>query len=299
MHKDHLPYYHFTSRARLEKSINTLIGIVEGISTDKRINDRERFYLRQWVADHLETGHQHPFNELLPVIEESLADNMLTEEERQGILWVCYNMSSQEYYDDVTSDIQQLHSIMGGIAADGIINEKELKGLKIWLRDHEHLEKCYPYDEVVSILSEVMADNRIDAEEQNELLRFFSEFVQVYDDKIVKHLPILEESSIKGQCAICPEIIFKDSRFCFTGASTKYSRKQFVDLVSRLEGKYTNSVTKDLDYLVIGADGNPCWAYACYGRKVQAAVNLRKQGYQLLIVHEHDFHDTVSDLLDE
>jgi hypothetical protein len=37
----------------------------------------------------------------------------------------------------------------------------------------------------------------------------------------------------------------------------------------------SKSVVRGLNYLVIGADGNPCWTYACYGRKVEAAVILR------------------------
>ena len=57
-----------------------------------------------------------------------------------------------------------------------------------------------------------------------------------------------------------------------------------------------NSVSAKLDYLIIGADGNPCWAYACYGRKVEKAVDLRKTGSRLLLVHENDFHDAVADI---
>lgn len=37
--------------------------------------------------------------------------------------------------------------------------------------------------------------------------------------------------------------------------------------------------------------GNPCWAYACYGRKIEKAMELRKKGAQILIVHEADFLD--------
>ena len=50
-----------------------------------------------------------------------------------------------------------------------------------------------------------------------------------------------------------------------------------------------------MDYLVIGAEGNPCWSYACYGRKVERAVELRKEGLRIMIVHERDFHDALVD----
>ncbi len=54
-------------------------------------------------------------------------------------------------------------------------------------------------------------------------------------------------------------------------------------------------MTAKLNYLVIGAEGNPCWAFACYGRKVEKAVELRKKGIRVVLVHENDFHDAVLD----
>lgn len=56
-----------------------------------------------------------------------------------------------------------------------------------------------------------------------------------------------------------------------------------------------SSVSNKTDYLIIGADGNPCWAYACYGRKVEVAVKLRKEGGKILLVHEYDFLDALAD----
>jgi len=56
-------------------------------------------------------------------------------------------------------------------------------------------------------------------------------------------------------------------------------------------------VTRRVNYLVVGADGNPCWAYACYGRKVEKTVALRKKGSAILIVHENDVHDAIADQL--
>lgn len=35
----------------------------------------------------------------------------------------------------------------------------------------------------------------------------------------------------------------------------------------------------------------PCWAFSCYGRKVEEAMNMRKQGYKISIVKEIDFID--------
>lgn len=55
-------------------------------------------------------------------------------------------------------------------------------------------------------------------------------------------------------------------------------------------------MNKPVNYLIVGAEGNPCWKFSCYGRKVEKAVELRKEGSRLLIIHELDFHDAVADL---
>jgi NAD-dependent DNA ligase len=73
------------------------------------------------------------------------------------------------------------------------------------------------------------------------------------------------------------------------------SRTQFNELVTQLGGQPSEGVTKKTDYLIIGAEGNPAWAFACYGRKVEKAVTLRKEGVRILLVHENDFHDAVAD----
>ena len=49
MHPDHVPYAKFTSRARLEKSVNSLLGIVEGLAIDSAINSSEIAFLNLWL----------------------------------------------------------------------------------------------------------------------------------------------------------------------------------------------------------------------------------------------------------
>ena len=297
MHDDHKSYFILASKSRLDKAIQNLIGEIEGIVIDAKINAKEFTTLKTWIEQYSSLRLKHPFNELIPVIEEAIKDGILTGEEKQDILWLCEKLSSKgEFYDRVTHDMQRLHGVLGGILADIKINEGELKGLSAWIADHEHLKTCWPYDETDSIVTSVMEDGKIDAKEHVELLKSFAEYVQIADDKTITDPPLLKDQKITGLCAMCPEIKFEDSLFCFTGASTKYKRSELAAIVKRLGGKYSDIVTTALNYLVIGADGNPCWAYACYGRKVESVVKLRKQGHKVLIVHENDFHDAVAEI---
>lgn len=295
MHPDQHEYAKFTRRARLEKTINSLIGLVEGIAIDGRINSAEITFFNRWLVEHRELQDLHPYNELIPRVQDAIGDGVFSADERDDVLWLCDRLRSTEYYDKTTADLQRLHGILGGIIADGVVTKDELHGLSQWMAKHEHLRTCWPYDEVSSLITTVMADQKIDEHEQKLLMAFFSEFVHVLDEKTIVSPILSVESSLVGLCAVCPEIGFEGKRFCFTGSSIRHTRSELTALVKSLGGEVMSSPSSKVSYLVIGAEGNPCWAYACYGRKVEMAVKLRKEGARILIVHENDFHDAVAD----
>jgi hypothetical protein len=293
---DHDAYRKFMGKAELEKSVNSLLGLVEGIAIDSAINDAEVEFLETWLDDHRINANRHPFNELFPVVEQAVADGVLTEDERADIIWLCNKLASAEYFSAATADMQKLHAIMAGIGADGVISVEELKGLLSWIGEHEHLKTCWPYDEVESLVLGVLADKKIDPEEHAVLMRFFGEFVSVLDNKTIVNPAFFDGSNVVGLCSVCPEISFADAVFCLTGGSFKYTRNEFESVIETHGGKASGTVSKKVNYLVVGGDGNPCWAYACYGRKVEKAVELRRLGHPIVIVHENDFHDAVLDL---
>jgi hypothetical protein len=296
MHRDQREYFKFTTRSRLDKSINSLVGIVEGIAIDGSINQSELRFLQLWLDEHAELRKCHPYSELVPVVANAIGDGVLSEEERADILWLCERLRSTDYYDKVTADLQRLHAVVGGIAADGHISEAELRGLSDWLAEHEHLKTCWPYDGIETLMTAVLADGTITPQEHVILRDFFSEFTAVLDDRTIVSPSVKQGESLVGLCAVCPEIHFAQEKFCFTGASTRYTRTELASMVKRFGGEVVASLTSTVNYLVIGADGNPCWAYACYGRKVEKAVEMRKAGARLLLIHENDFHDAVADL---
>lgn len=125
-------------------------------------------------------------------------------------------------------------------------------------------------------------------------MAFFAEFATQTGHRSVQLPDDDSFSTVKGVCALSPEIEFVDRLFCFTGRSERLPRKQLQLLVEERGGKFSSSLVKSVDYLVIGADGNPCWAYSCYGRKVEEAIKHRKEGSSILLVHEYDFWDSVS-----
>lgn len=281
-------YYKYTSKARMDKSVNSLLGILEGIAIDVKLNDKEVGYLASWLIEHQEYASKHPFNELLPKISVFLQDNIITFDEHEELVWLCEKFRSNTYYSENSADLQRLQSILVGISADNTITEDELLGLSDWMAEHEHLRKCYPYDEVDSLILSTLADHKIDEQEHRDLLSFFQDFSETKP----KDSPS-NNHTITGICAADPVISFPGSIFCFTGESNRLPRNILSKMVMERGGDVTRDVSKKTNYLIVGAAGNPCWKYACYGLKIEKAIEIRKDGYPLLIVHENDFHDAL------
>lgn len=294
MNPDYAGYFRFTTRARLDKTVNTLRGILLGIQLDSQIDPEELALLSNWVDANTMWENKHPFNEIVPAIKRCLTASSLSNSDRQDLLWVCEKLQSSEYYDPIAADIQCLYGILAGILSDGIIAKSELIGLSDWLSEHHHLRGCWPYEEINSLLTGVLSDKKIDEAEAQMLKAFFEDLVSASGERASTNPKAFLKSSIRGVCAVCPEITFHNSLFCFTGIS-RYPRKELVKFVKALDGSVVDSITQKINYLVIGADANPCWTYACYGRKVEEAMALRRQGSQLLIVHENDFLDAIQD----
>jgi len=76
----------------------------------------------------------------------------------------------------------------------------------------------------------------------------------------------------------------------------RISREGLKKEIPKLGGLATNSVALKTDYLIVGDNGGPAWAFSCYGRKVEKAMNMRKEGHAITLIHEFDFTDIVDDL---
>jgi hypothetical protein len=300
LHPDHQPLLRLTKRQRVDKAVHTLEGIMKGIAIDGRLVPEECRELTNWCEDNKELLSQHPFTELIGPVRAALADGVISSEEQRDILWLCRNLSAgSSFYDDITNDVQILHGILHGILADGVVTDDEAKGLSKWLDENSHLCGSYPFEELNSLLTNVLRDGRVDEQEQRLLRDFFGDFISYSMSKRIQqartNAVTKQQLRLPGICASCPEITFEERHFCFTGASTRAVRREIAEHVVNRRGVFRDSVNRDLHYLVIGAAGNPCWAYACYGRKVEEAVTLRREGHRLLIVHENDFWDAVQD----
>jgi hypothetical protein len=289
-------YATFCGPQNLEKALNTLWGLINGILADEVLSPAEVETLGRWIDLHAAAETFHPYSEFIPLLRDALNDNVLTEEERADILWVCESLKDDSpFYNRVTADLQRLQGLMAGIVADSHVTERELSGLADWLADNDHLRTTWPYEEVCGVVTAVLADGVVDPDEEQRLLNLFQDFMLTETKKVIGNPPVVVNGTVTGVCAVDPEIAISGRSFCFTGKSSRSTRSEIAAVVQRLGGTFVPSVKGTLDYLVIGNEGNRCWAFACYGRKIEQAIELRKMGSRMMIVHENDFWDAVAD----
>lgn len=295
--QDFEDYQKFTKPSQLHKAINTLRGLVAGISSDGGASSTEMAELVHWCELHSHLRDRHPFSELLPVVETACKDGVVTEDEASDILWLCSNFAdNSSYYDATTSSIQFLAGLIHGIMADGGLSDREVSALSSWMNANSFLSGTYPFDEINGMLRSVLADKKISDDERGQLMALFSDIIDFTSSLNLNQIDferLKEKYTISGVCAADPDICFKDRSFCFTGESHRAKRTEIAEIVANLGGVFKPSVSKKVDYLIVGASGNPCWAYACYGRKIEEAVGLRRLGAKIVIVNENDFWNAV------
>ena len=289
-------YRKFTGPAEFHKSLNGLVGMLTGIASDGVVDQKEMDELVNWYGLHRHLIDRHPFNEILPIIDAALSDGTVDMEEVEDIIWLCKKYAVGGYYDFSTSVLQRLHGIIHGIMANNQLTDEEINSLLVWLKEYDYLRNTYPFEEIYSLVSSVSADGIITEDERNTLRAFFAEFIDLRESYNLNEHELNDlraRYSIQGICAYHPNIEIPNHLFCFTGASTRATRKEISTIVTSAGGKFTDSITKKVEYLVVGAEGNPCWAYSCYGRKIEKVMEMRKAGSTILIVNENDFWNVV------
>ena len=232
---DHCLKYTFAQNR--DRDINELEGLIRGIAVDGRIVAQEAECLERWCSQGRNWPHGNLFREARARIREAVADGILDDEERADILHFCKRLRSPSpFYSVATADMQRLHGLLGGIGADGIVNEEELRGLSEWMEGAEHLKGTWPYDEVESLVTKVLSDGRIDEEEHRFLVAFTWEFLQSANT-LVLQAPFEENLVRHGICAVQPEVSFEGKLFCVTGSSPRAFRSQIEFVVTQLGGK--------------------------------------------------------------
>lgn len=288
---DNKSYLKFSNPSVIEKDLRTLSGILSGIKSDNVISFIELRALNEWIVECKIYENKQPYKEVIELIRTALDDDILTKDEMDNIIWLC-NIYTERvgYYDLLTAGIQKMQGVVKGIIVDREINDTEIRYLDRWLEDNAYLKNTWPYDELYNITTKIINRKGLSKDEHDAVLGFCEALVGKNNNIETADLV----SSLKtGYYQIDPDIVIPDNTFCITGLSQRFKRREIAEKIELYGGYITNSISAKTNYLLVCDAKNACWAFTCYGRKIEQAINLRKSGGKLVIVHEYDFFDAL------
>ena len=167
----------------LAKSLNTLYGIVKGISSDEIINESELQLLEKWICEYDNLSDVFPYSLINPKIEAILSDRYLTGTEIVELIDISQMFIPPEAFSKATLSIQILMGILEGISCDDEITLAEIESLNQWMGGNLHLKGNYPFDIIFSTVNKVIEDKIISYDENKELIGLFRKFLNPIEVK--------------------------------------------------------------------------------------------------------------------
>lgn len=261
-----------------DKLLNNLVGILDGILADGRIDEQEVVYLDTWLKDASTLAGNWAFDSLCEQVESVLEDGIITADELAhlrealpSLLRAVVEIPSIDFYSE-ESDKLLLEGLCKGVMANRLLNDAEVRYLDWWLGQNIQLKANFPGRELYALVQKVLADGQITEDERQALAQAIERYIG----------NPLEEGAADGMATrlpvdLNPRVEFEGASICFTGQFLSGTRKQCQERASLLGASPRNNVVKDLDYLVIGTLSSRDWRFSNHGRKIEKALEYRER----------------------
>ncbi len=179
-------------------------------------------------------------------------------------------------------DLMEMLGLVKGVLADGKVCEAEANHLNTWIRCHPDVLATFPGKALADRLTHIFEDGRVDVDERRDLAQLLKQLVGgeaglIGGESSSTELPLDSPP---------PPVQFSGKSFVLTGKFAMGPRKACEALIVSHGGVCKRSVIATLDYLVIGSFGSRDWIQTSHGRKIEKAMQLKKDGRQVAIVGE-------------
>ena len=183
--------------------------------------------------------------------------------------------------------IDELIGIIKGVLADGMVSQGEVEFLISWMEVNRRAANLWPAKVLYPRLLAVMADGKLDLEEESEILELLTKTVG--GNTALQHGNASDSTRLPFTEPALP-IQFAGQLFCFTGKFNSGLRTWCEQQVTDRGGIASGTITKKLNYLVIGDIGNDNWLHSTHGRKIEKAIEYNAAGGNIFIVGEEHWH---------
>ena len=182
----------------------------------------------------------------------------------------------------VERDVSELLGMAKGMLADGVVDDQEAQYLLRWASQHPEASTKWPVSLIVSRLTHMFTDGRIDDDERLELRDLLSSLIGGTESILLGY----DASSQLALDEPPPMICWHEEVCVFTGRFAFGTRRHCQAEVLDRGGRCDENVTRQTTFLVLGTFGSTDWRHTSYGRKIERAVELRSAAFPLRIVGE-------------
>ncbi len=274
----------FNYSQNVQKALQDLLGICQGIVADQHITSDEALFLDVWLRNNRILENDPDYRDLLELTTDILEDGILTVEELDDLkelISTIIDYRSDQGFANEKEAVQRLLGICKGVSADQELNESEIIVLSNWVDRSVAWIESPVVANIHAAVRAVLQDGLITEDEQKSLLELL--YKTTGDDP---RMGLTGGLSIGAFADSIEAVEFVDCSFCFTGQFTYGSRSECQKVTANQGGSIHKTVTKKTQYLVIGELSSRDWTNTSFGRKVEKAIQYRKQGIPIAILHE-------------
>ncbi|MBB3048934.1 hypothetical protein FHR99_003208 [Litorivivens lipolytica] len=281
----------FNHRANKEKLALCLRGILEGIEIEG-LKDREIVFLQAWLDSVDALQKDGDLLDLADFVRDILQDGEIEPEERKELAQMVADILeySDIFADSIDAFTNQLIGFCKGIAADDYISDKEVHELRKMLHTAVGDDFQWPASELAARLDIILADGVITDDERAELLTV----VKGVTGARFTDTGLAEGFAVTAFCDPMPELPIDGLTVCFTGKCLTASRQKLHEDAQSRGAIVKRSVSSKLQVLVTGELASRDWVYTSHGRKIEQAIQLKRDGHSLALVSEQSWVDWLS-----
>lgn len=178
----------------------------------------------------------------------------------------------------------ELIGLCKGLLADGHLQDVEAKFLVDWLRAHAEFAAEYPFNSLIEKIEHALLHGVLDHDEEKDIVDVMLRLSGNPNTSIAAAAS--QGSASLPLDAPPPPISFDSRLFVVTGVFHFGSRRHVMDVIESRGGSVATAVSKKVNFLVVGNLGSEDWIHSSFGRKIERAVELKRECSTLSIVSE-------------
>ena len=133
----------FNFAQNYQKSLSTLRGILEGVTSDTILRDVEIQFLHAWLEE--QSDKKGDILDVYDSVSSALSDKTISADEKEDIIQLITDcLEYGETCDNPESRVNQFLGFLKGVMADGVLNRIELENLLSKLNSDIELQTSFP-----------------------------------------------------------------------------------------------------------------------------------------------------------